>query len=186
MAQFVSGEARRLISFLAVCARATCCMQHLSRQRSLPPQSIFVPLQLELQLHLRHSLQVRHLPHLIPKQRGPFWGQCSMYKHAYVCVYVHMYICTARMSVCITPTSATIISWTLLCIFLLLFGFVLFCGGTKILLYAFGALAICFKQICLNISRIFRQNVQLSSCVYTPHMHTHTYICIHSCCLGPR
>lgn len=93
MAQFVSVEARRLISFLAVCARATCCMQHLSRQRSLPPQSIFVPLQLELQLHLRHSLQVRHLPHLIPKQRGPFWGQCSMYKHAYVCVYVHTYIC---------------------------------------------------------------------------------------------
>lgn len=81
MAQFVSVEPRRLISFLAVCARATCCMQHLSGQRSLP-QSIFVPLQLELQLHLRHSLQLRHLPHLNPKQRGPFWGQSSTYKRA--------------------------------------------------------------------------------------------------------
>lgn len=42
MAQFVFVEARRLISFLAVRARATCCMQLLSGQRSLP-QSIFVP-----------------------------------------------------------------------------------------------------------------------------------------------
>lgn len=35
-------------------------------------------------------------------------------------------------------------------------------------------------------SRIFRQNVQLSSCVYAPHMHMDTNIHIHSCRLGPR
>lgn len=173
MAQFVFVEARRLISFLAVPARATCCMQLLSGQRSLP-QTIFVPFAVGVAVAFTSLASSASFATFKSAAARPLLG-AEFYIQTCVCTSMCKYICTARMSVCITPTSATIISWALLCVFLLLFGFVLFCGGTKILLYAFGALAICFKQICLNISRIFRQNVQLSSCVYAPHIHTHTH-----------
>lgn len=81
------------INIISCCARS-CNMLHATSERTMIASAIYfrAVLQLELQLHLRHSLQLRHLPHLNPQQRGPFWGQSSIYKHAYVRVCASTYV----------------------------------------------------------------------------------------------
>lgn len=92
MAQFVFVEARRLISFLAVRAHATCCMQLLSGQRSLP-QSIFVPFAVGVTVAFTSLASSASFATFKSAAARPLLGGRVLYTNMrmYECVQVHMY-----------------------------------------------------------------------------------------------
>lgn len=98
MAQFVFVEARRLISFLAVRARATCCMQHLSGQRSLP-QSIFVPFAVGVAVAFTSLASSASFATFKSAAARPLFGGRVLYTNMrmYEYVQVHMYSAYVRM-----------------------------------------------------------------------------------------
>lgn len=181
MAQFVFVEARRLISFLAVRARATCCMQLLSGQRSLP-QSIFVPFAVGVAVAFTSLASSASFATFKSAAARPLLG-AEFYIQTCVCTSMCKYICTARMSVCITPTSATIILEHFCVFFFCFSGLFYFVAKPKFYFTHLARSPFVLNKFVLT-SLVFLDKTYSYQAVSMPH--THPYICIHSCCLGPR